>query len=144
MFDAKIPCPTTSRGTIEKCHKGRTSWKHVKVWPLSCKHWTWCWNQLTYQPFNPHFTYCYLSTNHIFRSEKCEECMICPNSIRNSASSWFMFYAICIDFINCIKYINRTLHIFDWMWFISMGWLHNMKSWLWEIVNQDDKTCISY
>ena len=40
------------------------------------------------------------------------KCKICPNSIRNSTCSWFIFYAIDIGFINCIQFINWTLHIF--------------------------------
>ena len=46
---------------------------------------------------------------------KCEECVVCHNSIRNYTSSCFIFYAINIIIINCV---------------ISMDWQHDIKFWL--------------
>ena len=113
--DAIIPSPTTSRGTREKCHTGWAFCKLVKAWPFICEHWTWCWNQLTYQPFNPYSHIIILPLIKTFRSGKCEECMICDKSFMNITSSRFIFFAINIGPINCVKFINRTLHILEWM-----------------------------
>ena len=94
--------PTTSRGTSEECHKGRTSWGLVKARPFSCEHWTWCGYPLICQPFNSHLTYFYLCTGKSFRSVKFEACMVCHNSIRNITSSYFISYATGSSLINCV------------------------------------------
>ena len=80
------------RGTIEECHKGRTSGNRVKSGPRSYEHWAWCYNPLIWQPFNPHLTYYYLFTCNSFRSGKCEDSMVCHNSIR--WNQW-LFYILC-------------------------------------------------
>ena len=48
----------------------------------------------------------------IFRSGKCEECMVCHNSIRNITNSCFIFYAISISLINCANFINLVALLF--------------------------------
>ena len=45
------------------------------------------WRFTHQEPFNPHLTYYYLSTCKSFCSGKCEECMVCHNSIRNYINS---------------------------------------------------------
>ena len=103
------------RGTTGECHKEWTSGKLLIVGQRSCKNWTWCRNPLICQPFTPHLTYYYLPTGKSFRSGKREVWIVCHNSIRNITNNCFIFYAIIISIINCIKPIDRTFHILDWI-----------------------------
>ena len=64
-----------------------------------------------------------------FRSGKCEECMVCHNSIRNITRNCFIFYAISISLLTTSNLLTGLITTLIKCWSISMGLLHNNSSW---------------